>query len=309
MNWRELLFKEREVSVPWYGQTKVELATGELLKLKGAYGKPYGWISASVGRTLEAKFTGYLTEEQKENAKRLYKGSVVYICGNRYIIPVRKKTDTIRDILSLPYMSICLIPEGDSQETITKARVAMVDSKTALYLDREHYSQADDAVLERLAEGSSDISDIKHVTPDLEIAFKFAQAIDADRRRLRLEAEIAAEAARVAQERAEQRERLVQSVASSTGRRQLASVDFAEAARATLRQVRCEVLSARVDGTIRWRLNEDSQQFWCRVDPLTLRVVDAGICLAGADAQLTLEALPSVVREAIEEDLLVVTWH
>lgn len=41
----------------------------------------------------------------------------------------------------------------------------------------------------------------------------------------------------------------------------------------------------------------------------SLQVLDAGICLAGADGEVTLESLPSVIREAIETDVLVVTRH
>lgn len=41
----------------------------------------------------------------------------------------------------------------------------------------------------------------------------------------------------------------------------------------------------------------------------SLQVLDAGICLAGADGDVTLESLPSVIREAIETDVLVVTRH
>ena len=39
----------------------------------------------------------------------------------------------------------------------------------------------------------------------------------------------------------------------------------------------------------------------------TLQIHDAGICLAGADQEVTLESLPSVIREAIETSRLVIT--
>ena len=45
------------------------------------------------------------------------------------------------------------------------------------------------------------------------------------------------------------------------------------------------------------------------VDANTLQVIDPGICLAGAHRVLTLDAMPSVVREAIEEDHLNITRH
>jgi hypothetical protein len=45
------------------------------------------------------------------------------------------------------------------------------------------------------------------------------------------------------------------------------------------------------------------------VDARTLQVVDAGICLAGADREVTLESLPSVIREAINTGRLVITRY
>ena len=40
-----------------------------------------------------------------------------------------------------------------------------------------------------------------------------------------------------------------------------------------------------------------------------LQVVDAGICLDGSDSALTLGSLPGTIREAMDSDQLVVTWH
>ncbi|HSP77533.1 MAG TPA: hypothetical protein VLQ93_03330, partial [Myxococcaceae bacterium] len=51
------------------------------------------------------------------------------------------------------------------------------------------------------------------------------------------------------------------------------------------------------------------ERFISIVDARTLQVLDAGICLAGADREVTLESLPSVIREAIEDDVLVITRH
>lgn len=51
------------------------------------------------------------------------------------------------------------------------------------------------------------------------------------------------------------------------------------------------------------------ERFITIVEAGTLQVVDAGICLAGADREVTLESLPSVIREAIENDVLVITRH
>jgi len=51
------------------------------------------------------------------------------------------------------------------------------------------------------------------------------------------------------------------------------------------------------------------ERFISVVDAITLHVYDSGVCLAGADELVTLDALPAVIREAIEEGALVITRH
>jgi hypothetical protein len=49
------------------------------------------------------------------------------------------------------------------------------------------------------------------------------------------------------------------------------------------------------------------ERFITLVHAATLNVIDAGICLSGADRELGLDAMPSVIREAIDEDHLNIT--
>jgi hypothetical protein len=51
------------------------------------------------------------------------------------------------------------------------------------------------------------------------------------------------------------------------------------------------------------------ERFIAVVDSRSLRVLDAGICLSGADRELTLDSLPSAIREAIDTDQLYITRH
>ncbi|WP_368738482.1 hypothetical protein [Corallococcus exiguus] len=51
------------------------------------------------------------------------------------------------------------------------------------------------------------------------------------------------------------------------------------------------------------------ERFVTVVEATTLRVRDAGVCLAGADNRVTMESLPSVLKEAIDTDALVITRH
>jgi hypothetical protein len=58
---------------------------------------------------------------------------------------------------------------------------------------------------------------------------------------------------------------------------------------------------------VRWRF--EGHRFVSVVAEEGLRVVDSGVCLAGEDRLLTLDSLPGVIREAIEEGALVITHH
>ena len=53
----------------------------------------------------------------------------------------------------------------------------------------------------------------------------------------------------------------------------------------------------------------DGERIMSIVDIQTLQVIDPGVCLAGAHGVLTLDAMPSVIREAIEVDHLNITRH
>jgi hypothetical protein len=49
------------------------------------------------------------------------------------------------------------------------------------------------------------------------------------------------------------------------------------------------------------------ERFVSVADARTLRIVDAGICLSGADDRLTLDSLPAAIREAVDTGVLHIT--
>ena len=72
--------------------------------------------------------------------------------------------------------------------------------------------------------------------------------------------------------------------------------------------------SRRIDrGQMEVTFRFDGQRFICVVHPITLNVIDAGICLVDhedghrGDSELTLDSLPSAIREAIDGGVLVIT--
>jgi hypothetical protein len=72
-----------------------------------------------------------------------------------------------------------------------------------------------------------------------------------------------------------------------------------------------ELVSWRRNGqeqaVVRYRLG--GQRFECIIDTNSLQIIDAGICLSGADEDLNLSSLPSAVREAIDTGQLHVFRH
>jgi hypothetical protein len=72
-----------------------------------------------------------------------------------------------------------------------------------------------------------------------------------------------------------------------------------------------ELVSWRRNGeqqaVVRYRLG--GRRFECVIDPNSLQIVDAGICLSGTDEELNLSSLPSAVREAINTGQLHVFRH
>ena len=49
------------------------------------------------------------------------------------------------------------------------------------------------------------------------------------------------------------------------------------------------------------------ERFISVVDEVSLQVIDAGICLSGSDREVTLESLPSVIREGFDTAQLNIT--
>ncbi|MGH9918087.1 MAG: hypothetical protein ACRD6W_04340 [Nitrososphaerales archaeon] len=162
------------------------------------------------------------------------------------------------------------------------------------------------------------VETIKDVTPALDAAFRMEswQRAEVIRRRAELERLRVEEEAKRALE--EKRAQMAQQLGTGAGRRAMAAVDFAEAARAALAQGGAIYTDhrrapARNEMVVTFRI--DRRQFECTCDAHHLNIIDAGICLTGHgtgiryDDRLTLESLPGVIRQAIREGRLVVFRH
>jgi hypothetical protein len=133
-------------------------------------------------------------------------------------------------------------------------------------------------------------------------------AEEAARARVRQAEQEARELVRL--EREEQRDtRLRAAAAQASARRRTG--DPTERADAALEGAGARMLSARrLRGSqLEVRFIVDDVRLISIVAADTLQVLDAGLCLAGADRMVTLDSLPSVVREAIRTHSLNITRH
>ncbi|MCB9561922.1 MAG: hypothetical protein H6708_16080 [Kofleriaceae bacterium] len=72
------------------------------------------------------------------------------------------------------------------------------------------------------------------------------------------------------------------------------------------RMVGCRRLDAR---SVEVRFDVDGTRIICVADSYDLQILDAGVCLDGSDRELTIDSLPSVIREAIATHQLNITRH
>jgi hypothetical protein len=156
-----------------------------------------------------------------------------------------------------------------------------------LYEEQEFETEVETKVRDAFDEERS-IEEIKGVTPALTHTF----LLESTQRALAREAE------RRAREEVERQNRAVELARwqeTLEGRISLA-----------LSHTGAELVNWRRNGqrqaVVRYRLG--GRRFECVIDTESLQIVDAGICLSGADEELNLSSLPSAVREAIQSGQL-----
>ncbi len=183
--------------------------------------------------------------------------------------------------------------------------------------------EAEEAVRRALEDGTA-IAAVRGDVPSLRAAFGFALA-DAVGRELGVpispreaggrvqeiaekgrEAAVALCRALEAERRRHQAEIRQQEIRARARPRTGRPEDRADAAldAAGCRLINCRRLGG---GSLEVRFQVDGERFVAVVDGDSLQVLDAGICLSGADRVLTLDSLPSVIREAERTDRLNIT--
>lgn len=295
MGWRDQLAPETpdRLVMPWLGGWVVYWDY-RAYKI-GRKPREHGWYRWDI----QGRFAAFETDlvEAPAELPKAWAVTTGYLIGNKL---VTGSGDT---------QVVHLIEPGLERFALVSAAK---DPESRLVFQRQEFDFGpEQEVRDAFVDRQDSVRHIKCVAPSLEYAFHFAsfQRERFEERRREIE-----------KMREEERKREEQQKLFGTGegRRAMAAIDFNQAAAAALKVSGSELLDTRSgydakEMVIQYRFRE--KRFECVVDKDTLQVVDAGICLEDhytnekGDTYFTLESLPGVIGEAIDQGVLHVYRH
>ena len=314
MSWQDLLATPDDtVTYPWTGGREIR-ADGRTFQLKGKSPVEHGWYSFAVsgGRTATLKGPADVNPDELFPVKSLVRG---YLIADRVLPDNTKAVFSPAEIASQTE-PVAFVEPG--LERFARIRAGRWEDGRLIYVGQEFPLGPEDAVTAAYQDRKAVVTDIPHVTPALNLAFAFETWNRIEAARLRAEAERLAREEEARLEQEARRANLVRQLGDGQGRREMAVVDFEAAARASLRVGGAELLDwrdSRTANEVVVQFRYQNRRFECVANKLTLRIVDAGICLINhatgerGDTKFTLESLPAVIGEAIREHKLVVFRH
>lgn len=312
MGWRDLVAEPDErVTLPWLGGRTLH-SLDRVWSLTGPLPPEHGWYQFQIG----ARRALYVREDVEPQPALMIDQTVGYLVGDHVVPDDTGRANVNLTQLTKLYERVHLLDPGiDRFARVRAGRIA--EGCPLIFISQEFPLGPEDEVLERLLDGDRYCGDVKGVTPALDAAFRLElwHRDEVEYQRKKAEAQRAAEEAQRQLEA--RREQLRESLGDAALRRELALVDFPAAATAALAVGGAQMLDHR-KGTragewiVKYRLS--GQRFECVCDT-HMRIIDSGICLTDertgekGDTFFTLESLPSVVQQAIDEDILVVYRH
>ena len=317
MSWKDILQSSDESTVlPWISGRSLR-SLDRSWRIEGKLPQEPGWYEFSISvRT--AKLKG-ASDPKPEIIKHQRNG---YLVGDRFITDTANVDPNPANIALLSEPVYLL---DDGLDRFTRVVCGLVYSDGPLFYERQAMPLGpEDEVLTAFLDEKISVSHIKGVTPALDAAFRMErwQKVEAEKRRRELERlRREEEEKRILLER---RQQLAEQLGDGAGRRAMAHVDFAEAARAALAVGGAQFLDHRRAvrrGEVVVRYKVDARRYECVCDERTMRIIDSGICLTAhyddedfevgtkGDNFFTLESLPSVIREAVRDGKLVVYRH
>jgi len=323
MGWQDLLSQNHTQTLAWLGG-KTALDAKRSYRIQGRRPQHRGWHQFQVqGR----RATWVSSEEEITPPYEVGGFNTVrgYLAGNRLIADGSAYPPQIQALFGAP--TVYGLPPG--LDPFTRVLCwEVVPGESMLYLGIEFPAGPEPEVLIAFEDQLS-IDSIPGVDPALHAAFSFLremERVEEEQNRLlreRQEAEVRALREQAAREAAEQErlgrlEEMRRNIGSAAGRRNMAQQDLRAACLAALQVSGAELISVREsysseESVVRFRFLE--RRFECVINSSTLAVTEAGICLTDemtgerGDTRFTLESLPSVIREAIDLDVLVVFRH
>jgi hypothetical protein len=312
MSWRSLLAQGEEQQVlPWVGDRRVYRGARSW-KIQGRRPREHGWYTWKLsGRTVELVGEAEGPDPAFEDEHEALRG---YLAGSRFVADDARVDPDPAKLVDQTEQVYC-VERG--LERFTRAVVVRTGDDKLIYVRMEFPEGPELEVQMAFQDRLGSVSHVRDVTPALDLAFRWEtyqreQAEERERERERVEAE---EAARLeAEERLRQ---AMKNVGTGAGRRALAQRDFAAAARAALAISGAELLdhregAHRAEMVVNYRFRGRRFQCVCHRD--TLRIIDAGVCLDDhrgekGDTYFTLESLPPVIGQAMDERRLVVWRH
>lgn len=308
MGWQELLHTNEVITLPWLGGRQLRSLNMACFFLAGDLPHEHGWYEFNVlkGATAELRRK---TSPRPAGLKYEVRG---YLVGDRLVVDGSRVDPDPTHIVKCSER-VHLIEEGlDRFARVVAGRI--YKDGPLIYKEPDMPLIGEDLVLQAYLDRSSSVDHIKHVPPALDAAFRMEtfQRTQVETRRAELERKRQEEEDK--QRKETLRKELFEKSGDGAGRRNLARQDFDGAAKAALEVGVAEFLDSKVlrrnERAVKFRL--DGRRFECTCDD-NLQIISAGICLTedgiSGDTWLTLESLPSVIREAIRTDRLVIYRH
>lgn len=311
MGWRDLLQTgDESIVAPWFRGRSLRLDS-RAWTIEGKLPPEVGWHSFGVtGRKVR------WTACADPVPEILGPVMVGYLVGDR-LLPDAVRVDPDPVKLAAVAERVLLIEPG-LERFVRVSAGRSHDEGPLVYRSLEMPLGPEESVLGAYLDEHPDLSGIASVPPALDAAFRLEswRRVETARRRAELERKRREEEERRAREA--RRQEIVERLGDAAGRRAMALVDFAEAARAALAVGGAQYLDHRNsprkhEVIVTFRL--DGTRFQCTCDSRTLAIIDAGICLTDhatgekGDTYFTLESFPAVIRQAEREDKLVVWRH
>jgi hypothetical protein len=305
MGWQDLLVENASrLTIPWLGGRRI-YREGRTWRVYGPVPQEHGWYEWKLGgRRAIAEKAVEPDPDYGEDYPKL-KG---YLIGNRLISwdcpSVSDPDDIVNHTIPVHFVEPGL-------DRFTPVVIVVDPEDRSIYKHEIFPLGPEDQVRRAFIDKKETVDDIPHVTPAMDLAFRFATR----QRQLLIE-----HRAEIERQRAEERRReeAMRNMGTGLGRRTLAAVDFETAARAALAVGGAELLDVRPGRTgreavVQYRIEHRRLECVCEKD--TMRIIDSGICLTDhrsgekGDTYFVLESLPAVVMEAIRGHKLVVYRH